>query len=222
MGGCILSWPNVGVKRRGVNTYLIVDVLEKKCPTVETARYVIDQMTDEELNRDYTQERHGAMNLLQYCREKESVALAIVNSLPRFTRMLDPHPERHQSCLSDACRLGQKRSVEAIFNNPNTPEDLITCPNEHRATYLHQVGGVFSHSLGHERGLVWTSSSTLPTDEACYNGHPFFGFSPLPGLLQRTPQSLNHGASSEACCTVSFAVPAFSVYPYPKYFRQQG
>eukprot|EP00392_Amoebophrya_sp_AT5.2_P003909 g3914.t1 len=42
-----------------------VDVLERKCNNVETAKYVIDQMTDDELNKEYQQERHGPMNLLQ-------------------------------------------------------------------------------------------------------------------------------------------------------------
>ncbi|CAD7956162.1 unnamed protein product [Amoebophrya sp. A25] len=121
-----------------------VDVLENKCEEFDHARYVLEQMTDEELNRDYQQERHGQMNLLQYLREKPCAVLAIIASLPRFTRLLDPHPERHQSCLSDACRLGQKDAVEALFGNKHTPDELISCPNEHRATYLHQ---------------------------ACYNGH---------------------------------------------------
>ncbi|CAD7922789.1 unnamed protein product [Amoebophrya sp. A120] len=172
-----------------------VDVLDNKCDTVETASYVIGQMTDEELNKDYQQERHGAMSLLQYLREKEAVVLAIIGSLPRFTRILDPHPERHQSCLSDACRLGQKRAVEAIFENTHTPEDLITCPNEHRATYLHQ---------------------------ACYNGHmPIVKFilehSRFPTGIDLWVRGNTHNATCMhlACCRPQLEVAKFLV-DHPK------
>lgn len=172
-----------------------VDVLDKKCPTVETAKYVINQMTDEELNKDYIQERHGAMNLLQYLREKEGVVLAIVDSMPRFKRMLDPHPERHQSCLSDGCRLGQRRAVAAMFENENTPDELITCPNEHRATYLHQ---------------------------ACYNGHlaivDFILSHPrFPPGIDLWVRGNTHNATCMhlACCRPQLSVAKFLV-DHPK------
>mmetsp|Transcript_454 Transcript_454/g.931 ORF Transcript_454/g.931 Transcript_454/m.931 type:complete len:1126 (+) Transcript_454:665-4042(+) len=168
-----------------------VDVLERKCNNVETAKYVIDQMTDDELNKEYQQERHGPMNLLQYLREKECVVLAIIASLPRFTRILDPHPERHQSCLSDACRLGQAKAVEAIFDNAHTPEDLVTCPNEHRATYLHQ---------------------------ACYNGHiKIVEFIPshnrFPNGIDLWVRGNTHNATCMhlACCRPQLPVAQFLV-----------
>jgi len=44
-------------------------------------------MSDPEVNQNYVSERHGPMNLLQYCREKEPVVLAIIDCLPRFKRM---------------------------------------------------------------------------------------------------------------------------------------
>ena len=97
------------------------------------------------------------------------MVLAIIASLPRFKRMMDPHPERHQSCVSDACRLGQRRSVESMFDNVHTPDELVACPNEHRATYLHQACynghlGIVDFVLCHDRfpsGLdLWIRGNT--------------------------------------------------------------